>query len=71
MLTSQKIHYEVGGSVEATPYGGLFAMHRLVSRLGLVTAIDANLELLKLHLPYHESDHVLTLAYSTAPLFST
>ncbi len=27
-------------------------------------AIDANLELLKIHLPYHESDHVLTLAYS-------
>jgi hypothetical protein len=64
MLTSGKIHYEVGGNVEATPFGGLFAMHRLVSRLGLVTAIDASLELLKLHLPYHESDHVLTLAYS-------
>jgi hypothetical protein len=30
--------------------------------LGLVQAIDANLELLKIHLPYHESDHVLTLA---------
>jgi hypothetical protein len=64
MLTSQKIHYEVGGNVEATPFGGLFAMHRLVTRLGLVTAIDAGLHLLKMHLPYHESDHVLTLAYS-------
>ena len=64
MLTSQKVHYEIGGNVEATPFGGLFAMHRLVARLGLVTAIDANLELLKIHLPYHESDHVLTLAYS-------
>jgi hypothetical protein len=50
--------------VEATSFGGIFAMHRLVTRLGLVTAIDANLELLKIHLPYHESDHVLTLAYS-------
>jgi hypothetical protein len=64
MLTSQKISYEIGGNVEATPYGGLFAMHRLVTRLGLVKAIDASLELLKMHLPYHESDHVLTLAYS-------
>jgi hypothetical protein len=64
MLTSQKISYEIGGNVEATPFGGLFAMHRLATRLGLVTAIDANLELLKIHLPYHESDHVLTLAYS-------
>jgi DDE family transposase len=64
MLASQKISYEIGGNVEATSFGGLFAMHRLVTRLGLVTAIDANLELLKIHLPYHESDHVLTLAYS-------
>jgi hypothetical protein len=64
MLTSQKISYEIGGNVEATPFGGLFAMHRLATRLGLVTAIDASLELLKIHLPYHESDHVLTLAYS-------
>jgi hypothetical protein len=64
MLTSQKISYEVGGNVEATGFGGIFAMHRLVTRLGLVKAIDADLELLKIHLPYHESDHMLTLAYS-------
>jgi DDE family transposase len=64
MLTSGKINYEIGGKVEATAFGGLFAMHRLVTRLGLVKAIDDGLELLKMHLPYHESDHVLTLAYS-------
>lgn len=64
MLTSGKISYEIGGNVEATPYGGLFAMHRLVTRLGLAGAIDDSVELLKVHLPYHESDHVLTLAYS-------
>jgi hypothetical protein len=64
MLTSQKISYEVGGNVEATPFGGIFAMHRLVTKVGLVKAIDTNLVLLKMHLPYHESDHVLTLAYS-------
>ncbi|MCE7004711.1 transposase [Kibdelosporangium philippinense] len=64
MLTSGKINYEVGGNVEATAFGGLFAMHRLVTRLGLVKAIDDGLELLQIHLPYHESDHVFTLAYS-------
>ena len=31
----------------------------LRGRLGLVETIDAKLELLKVHLPYHESDHVL------------
>src|SRR5258706_13344636 len=30
MLTSQKINYEIGGNVQATPYGRNFAMHRLV-----------------------------------------
>jgi hypothetical protein len=39
-------------------------MHRLVTKLGLVRAIDAGVRLLKIHLPYDESDHVLTLAYS-------
>lgn len=39
-------------------------MHRLVTRLGLAKKIDADLELLKIHLPYHESDHVLNLAYN-------
>ena len=41
-------------------------MHRLVTRLGLPEAIDTDLELLKVHLPYHESDHVLNLAYNVA-----
>lgn len=64
MFTSGKISYEISGKGEATPFGGIFALHRLVTRLGLVEKIDAELELLKLHLPYHESDHVLNLAYN-------
>jgi hypothetical protein len=64
MFTSGKITYEVGGYGEATPYGGLAAMHRLVTKLGLVKAINERLHLLKVHLPYHESDHVLNLAYN-------
>jgi hypothetical protein len=36
----------------------------MVQRLGLVEDIDRSLELLKVHLPYHESDHVLNLAYN-------
>jgi hypothetical protein len=64
MFTSGKITYEVGGNVEATAYGGLAAMHRLVTKLGLVEAVNDRLRLLKVHLPYHESDHVLNLAYN-------
>ena len=31
---------------------------------GLIDEIDERLELLKRHLPYHESDHVLNIAYN-------
>jgi hypothetical protein len=36
----------------------------LARKIGLVEAIDRQLHLLKIHLPYHESDHVLALAYN-------
>jgi hypothetical protein len=66
MLTRGPVHYEVGGNVDATSFGGIAALHRLVTKLGLPEAIDADVELLKVHLPYHESDHVLNLAYNVA-----
>ena len=64
MLTSGKIGYEIGANTDVMSYGGIGAVHRLVTKLGLPEEIDANLELLKVHLPYHESDHVLNLAYN-------
>jgi hypothetical protein len=64
MLSAGKITYEVGANIDATAYGGIAAVHRLATRLGLVEAIDAGVELLKVHLPYHESDHVLNIAYN-------
>ena len=64
MLTSGKVGYEVGGNVDATCFGGVAAVHRLVTRLGLAECINERLQLLKVHLPYHESDHVLNMAYN-------
>ena len=64
MLTSGTVGYEVGGNVDATCFGGIAAVHRLVSRLGLAECINERLHLLKVHLPYRESDHVLNLAYN-------
>jgi hypothetical protein len=34
------------------------------TRLGLADEIDARLDLLRYHVPYHESDHVLNMAYN-------
>ena len=39
-------------------------MRRLASKLGLVREIDARLKVLKRHLPYFESDHVLNMAFN-------
>ena len=64
MLTTGTVSYEIGANTDATSFGGIAAVHRLVTRLGLVEAIDDRLKLLKVHLPYHESDHVLNLAYN-------
>jgi hypothetical protein len=44
--------------------GGIGAMHLLAQRTGLAAEIDASLELLRVHQPYHESDHVLHIAYN-------
>jgi hypothetical protein len=44
--------------------GGIGAMHRLAQSTGLVTAIDQHVQVLKVHLAYHESDHVLGIAYN-------
>jgi hypothetical protein len=64
MMTSSKIGYEVGANIDATAFGGIAAVHRLAVKLGLPEVIDERLELLRVHLPYHESDHVLNLAYN-------
>jgi hypothetical protein len=48
----------------AVGVGGIGAVHLLARRLGLIDAINEQLHVLKLHLPYHESDHVLNLAYN-------
>ena len=64
MFGSGPVAYEIGGNVDATCFGGIAAVHRLVTRLGIPDLINEQVRLLKAHLPYHESDHVLNLAYN-------
>jgi len=51
MLSSGKVSYEVGVNIGATCYGGIAAVHRLVTMLGLPDQINDRLRLLKVHLP--------------------
>ena len=64
MLRGGAIKYELSDRSVGTSYGGIGLMHQLVRELQLAEAIDARLHLFKIHLPYHESDHVLNLAYN-------
>ena len=58
------MQYEHSDRVRGLETGGIGAMHRLAQHTGLVAAIDQHVEVLKVHLPYHESDHVLGIAYN-------
>jgi hypothetical protein len=63
MMTARNIHYEIGERNRGIGVGGIGAIHTLARQIGLIDALDRRLELLTIHLPYHESDHVLALAY--------
>ena len=63
IMTASNIHYEIAERTHGIAVGGIGAVHALARRIGLIDAIDRDLALLKIHLPYHESDHVLALAY--------
>jgi len=64
VLSAAGIRYELANRVQAIPHGGIGAIHRLVRNVGLAQQIDRRLALLKIHVPYHESDHVLNIAYN-------
>ena len=64
MLAAANIRYEIAEKVRGIAPGGIGAMHLLARKLGLIEGIDRHLHLLKRHLPYHESDHVLNIAYN-------
>ena len=64
MITASNIHYEIAERTRGLSAGGIGAIHQMVKHLGLEDVINAQVQLLKVHLPYHESDHVLSIAYN-------
>ena len=59
-----KLHAEVDERGPYTAYGGLALFTRLAKHIRVAETIDAHVHVLKAHLPYHESDHVLAQAAS-------
>jgi hypothetical protein len=64
MFSGTHVYYEIAEKVQAVACGGIGAIHLLAQRIGLVDALNEKVQVLKRHLPYHESDHVLNLAYN-------
>jgi hypothetical protein len=64
MMTASNIHYEHADRVRGLSAGGIGAILLLAQKIELDKEIDRTLHLLKRHLPYHESDHVLNIAFN-------
>lgn len=64
MFAGSNIHYEMANKTQAMGCGGIGAIHLLSQKIGLVDLLDQKVGVLKRHLPYHESDHVLNIAYN-------
>jgi hypothetical protein len=64
MITATNIHYERADRVRGLSAGGIGAILLMVQKIELDKEIDRTLHLLKRHLPYHESDHVLNIAFN-------
>ena len=64
MLKARNIRYQLADRAQAITCGGIGAIHLLAQQVGLPALVDQHIHLLKRHLPYHESDHVLCLGYN-------
>ncbi len=64
VLDTRAANFETSSRISATSAGGVRLAHELACALRLPQEIDDRVDLLKLHRPYHESDHVLSMAYN-------
>ena len=64
MMSATNIHYEQAKRARGLSAGGIGAILLLAQKIELDKEIDRTLHLLKRHLPYHESDHVLNIAFN-------
>lgn len=64
VFSASNVHYEIAERTQAISAGGIGLIDQMVKRLGLDQAVNKHVRLLKLYLPYCESDHVLNMAYN-------
>lgn len=64
VISAANIHYELADKTQAIVSGGIGMIQLLVKKLGLDEAINRQVPLLKIYMPYSESDHVLNMTYN-------
>ena len=64
MLAGGNEHYEVSERIQATSFGGIGLLHRMVRQIGLAELIDEQVEIFRGPSPYRVSDHVLNISYN-------
>ncbi|MGH3427664.1 MAG: IS1380 family transposase [Candidatus Dormibacteria bacterium] len=64
VLGRANVVYEMSQRSRATVHGGMGLIAELAGSVDLAGEIDSSLQLLQVHRPYFESDHVLNIAYN-------
>jgi len=64
LFRDRNVHYDFAAKSNALAGSGLGVILLLVQQLALADALNARLHLLKRHVPYFESDHILNLTYN-------
>ena len=62
-LSTAPVRFELSDKTHAVSHGGLALIHQMVIQSGLIDALN-DVEVLKLKLPYFESDHLLSITYN-------
>jgi hypothetical protein len=65
MFKGSNMHYDIDDRHNVIGCGGIGIIDQMKQKIGLPGKINENLNLLKRHLPYHESDHIFNITYNT------
>jgi hypothetical protein len=65
VISGKKAKYDYSDRGMATKFGGVQAVNAMLRNLRFHQRIDEHINLLKQHKPYHESDHVLNIAFNS------
>lgn len=64
ILSASNTAYDINDRISAISHGGIGLVDKLIKKINYPAMINNELHLLKRHVPYFESDHILNIAYN-------